>query len=186
MSLVPEGRLNLAQDDSPGLDLQGRPVPQGRLEISREAILDRLQPSLRDSIMLHDLPRTQSWVWSFYIFPRPRRLPVPLQCYASDWIRTGFVSGHGFQPCRNTTEGTRALALEMANPKRNASGDRILSPSRTFFVTTKTSMGKALLQSDRNALDRCASFPCEGRKISTARFRSHAEPSASADHGLRR
>jgi hypothetical protein len=38
----------------------------------------------------------------------------------------------------------------MANPKRNASGDRILSPSRTFFVTTKTSMGKALLQSDRN------------------------------------
>jgi putative transposase len=39
----------------------------------------------------------------------------------------------------------------MANPKRNASGDRILSPSRTFFVTTKTSMGKALLQSDRNA-----------------------------------
>ena len=39
----------------------------------------------------------------------------------------------------------------MANPKRNASGDRILSPSRTFFVTTKTSMGKALLQSERNA-----------------------------------
>src|SRR5450631_1090438 len=39
----------------------------------------------------------------------------------------------------------------MANPKRNASGDRILSPSRTFFVTTRTSMGKALLQSDRNA-----------------------------------
>src|SRR5450755_466434 len=31
----------------------------------------------------------------------------------------------------------------MANPKRNASGDRILSPSRTFFVTTRTSMGKA-------------------------------------------
>ena len=74
-----------------------------------------------------------------------------MQCYASDWIRTGFVSGHGFQPCRNTAERNRALAPGMANPKRNASGDRILSPSRTFFVTTKTSMGKALLPSDRNA-----------------------------------
>ena len=75
--------------------------------------------------------------WSFYI-SKARRLPVPLQCYACDWIRTGFVSGHGFQPCRNTTERNRALAPGMANPKRNASGDRILSPSRTFFVTTKT------------------------------------------------
>ena len=74
-----------------------------------------------------------------------------MQCYASDWIRTGFVSGHGFQPCRNNTERNRALAPGMANPKRNASRDRILSPSRTFFVTTNTSMGKALLQSDRNA-----------------------------------
>jgi putative transposase len=39
----------------------------------------------------------------------------------------------------------------MAIPKRNASRDQILSPSRTFFVTTKTSMGRALLQSERNA-----------------------------------
>jgi len=39
----------------------------------------------------------------------------------------------------------------MANPKRNASKDRILSPSRTFFVITNTSMGRPLLQSDRNA-----------------------------------
>jgi putative transposase len=39
----------------------------------------------------------------------------------------------------------------MANPKRNASKNRILSPSRMFFVTTKTSLGRALLQSDRNA-----------------------------------
>ena len=28
---------------------------------------------------------------------------------------------------------------------------QVLSPSRTFFVTTKTSMGRALLQSERNA-----------------------------------
>jgi hypothetical protein len=33
-------------------------VPQGRLEMGRDAILDNLQPSLRDSIMLHDVPRT--------------------------------------------------------------------------------------------------------------------------------
>ena len=39
----------------------------------------------------------------------------------------------------------------MARPLRNASANRILSPSRTFFVTTKTSMGRALLQSERNA-----------------------------------
>jgi hypothetical protein len=45
---VPQGRLNLAQDASPGLDLKGRPVPKGRLKIGRDAILDNLQPSLRD------------------------------------------------------------------------------------------------------------------------------------------
>ena len=40
----------------------------------------------------------------------------------------------------------------MARPLRNANSDHILSPSRTFFVTTKTSMGRALLQSERNAM----------------------------------
>ena len=55
---VPEGRLNLAQDASPGLDSKGRPVPKGRLEIGRDAFLDNLQPSLRDLIMFHDVPRT--------------------------------------------------------------------------------------------------------------------------------
>jgi putative transposase len=39
----------------------------------------------------------------------------------------------------------------MAKPLRNANPGQILSPSRTFFVTTKTSMGRALLQSERNA-----------------------------------
>ena len=39
----------------------------------------------------------------------------------------------------------------MAKPVRNASPDQILSSSRTFFVTTKTSIGRALLQSERNA-----------------------------------
>ncbi len=39
----------------------------------------------------------------------------------------------------------------MSRPDRNASPTVILSPSRTFFVTTKTSMGRRLLQSERNA-----------------------------------
>jgi putative transposase len=39
----------------------------------------------------------------------------------------------------------------MAHPARNASAADILCPSRIFFATTKTSMGKRLLQSERNA-----------------------------------
>ncbi|MGO9211645.1 MAG: REP-associated tyrosine transposase [Terriglobales bacterium] len=39
----------------------------------------------------------------------------------------------------------------MAQPARNAGPDAILSSARTFFATTKTSMGRPLLQSERNA-----------------------------------
>jgi putative transposase len=39
----------------------------------------------------------------------------------------------------------------MAHPARNAASTNILNPSRVFFVTTKTSMNKQLLQSERNA-----------------------------------
>ena len=39
----------------------------------------------------------------------------------------------------------------MARPVRNANPEEILSSSRTFFVTTKTSLGCPLLQSERNA-----------------------------------
>ncbi len=39
----------------------------------------------------------------------------------------------------------------MARPVRNAQPEEILSSARTFFVTTKTSMGRPLLQSERNA-----------------------------------
>ena len=39
----------------------------------------------------------------------------------------------------------------MARPARHANPSQILSPSRTFFVTTKISMGRGLLQSERNA-----------------------------------
>jgi putative transposase len=39
----------------------------------------------------------------------------------------------------------------MAHPSRNASPADVLNPSRTFFATTGTSMGRRLLQSERNA-----------------------------------
>jgi putative transposase len=39
----------------------------------------------------------------------------------------------------------------MAHPGRNASTANILNPSRTFFATTGASMGRRLLQSQRNA-----------------------------------
>jgi putative transposase len=39
----------------------------------------------------------------------------------------------------------------MAHPGRNASAVEILNPYRIFFATTKTSLGKRLLQSERNA-----------------------------------
>ncbi len=39
----------------------------------------------------------------------------------------------------------------MARPGRNAFAESILNPSRTFFTTTKTGMGRRLLQSERNA-----------------------------------
>jgi putative transposase len=39
----------------------------------------------------------------------------------------------------------------MSHPGRNASAANVLNPSRTFFATTGTSMGRRLLQSERNA-----------------------------------
>jgi putative transposase len=39
----------------------------------------------------------------------------------------------------------------MARPGRNSSPEGILNPARTFFATTKSAMGKRLLQSERNA-----------------------------------
>jgi putative transposase len=44
-----------------------------------------------------------------------------------------------------------ALAPAMAIPARNSSSENILNPARTFFTTTKTSLGRRLLQSERNA-----------------------------------
>ncbi len=58
----------------------------------------------------------------------------------------------------------------MARPARNARPDKILSPTRTFFATTKTSQGRALLQSERNAalmIDVLRSY------VATGKFRLH-------------
>jgi putative transposase len=54
----------------------------------------------------------------------------------------------------------------MAKPARNAHPDTILSPARTFFATTKTSQGRPLLQSERNAalmIDVLRSYVAAGR-----------------------
>ena len=45
-----------------------------------------------------------------------------------------------------------ALAPVMARPARHACSGGILSPARRFFVTTKSSLGRRLLQSERNAM----------------------------------
>jgi putative transposase len=54
----------------------------------------------------------------------------------------------------------------MAKPARNAQPDTVLSPGRTFFATTKTSQGRPLLQSERNAallIDVLRSYVAAGR-----------------------
>jgi putative transposase len=40
----------------------------------------------------------------------------------------------------------------MAHPPRNARPEKVISNGRVFFVTTKTSMGRRLLQSERHAM----------------------------------
>jgi putative transposase len=58
----------------------------------------------------------------------------------------------------------------MAKPIRNANPNKIVSPSRTFFATTKTIQGTALLQSERNAtlmIDVLRSY------VTSGKFRVH-------------
>jgi REP-associated tyrosine transposase len=54
----------------------------------------------------------------------------------------------------------------MARPGRNSSQASVLNPARTFFATTKTSLGRSLLQSERNAellIDVMRSLVAEGK-----------------------
>ena len=60
-TFVQQGRLNSAQTLVLA-ELEGDSVPQGRLKIGRDVILDNLQPSLRDLIMLYAMyPGLASW-----------------------------------------------------------------------------------------------------------------------------
>jgi putative transposase len=52
---------------------------------------------------------------------------------------------------KDSWTGDWALAPAMSHPGRNASSENIVNPMRTFFVTTKASMGRRILQSERNA-----------------------------------
>ena len=58
LPLICTSLAELSPGRSPGLGLKGRPGPQGRLKIGRDPILDNVQPSLRDLIRLHLVPRT--------------------------------------------------------------------------------------------------------------------------------
>jgi putative transposase len=68
--------------------------------------------------------------------------------FASFW---SFVTGHGLSRAAGCAERVGALAPAMARPSRNSASESILNPARTFFATTKSAMGKRLLQSERNA-----------------------------------
>ncbi|HEV7550877.1 MAG TPA: transposase, partial [Candidatus Angelobacter sp.] len=56
----------------------------------------------------------------------------------------------------------------MARPARNSEDDAIRGISRTFFVTSKTASGRALLQSERMALltiDVLRSYVADGKFV---------------------
>ncbi len=63
-----------------------------------------------------------------------------------------------------------ALAAAMAQPSRNANPRNIRQSSRTFFVTSRTSGGRALLQSERMASLFIAVLRCYA---SAGRFEIH-------------
>lgn len=85
---------------------------------------------------------------------RARRRPHCKNCCSSHatMLKDRKVSGHGFSRAVTARKRRGALAPAMAIPARNASPANIQGTFRTFFVTTKTCMGRALLQSERNAL----------------------------------
>jgi hypothetical protein len=88
----PEGTADLSPGRSPGLDLEGRPVPEGRLKFGGGSILDILQPSLRDLVMLHDVPRTASWAKVNHPFGtefahEPKRPPLQNRWFFSGCLR---------------------------------------------------------------------------------------------------
>ena len=74
------------------------------------------------------------------------------------------------QSCRKRRfEGWALAPAYMAKPPRNGSSQGLCRP-RTFFVTTKTSMGRCLLQSERNANLR---IDVLRSNVAAGRFRVH-------------
>jgi hypothetical protein len=55
---VPQGRLNIAQDASPGYIMQHDQVPKGRLKVVQDSDAAYFQPSLRDWSSFRIQPRT--------------------------------------------------------------------------------------------------------------------------------
>jgi putative transposase len=58
----------------------------------------------------------------------------------------------------------------MAKPARNASSEATLSSERVFFATTKTSMARRILQSERNAM---LLIEVLRSKVAAGRFQLH-------------
>ena len=101
-------------------------------------------------LALYQGPTLKSGPWSFYIIRAKRLIFRPKKLL---WMLCfGFVSGHDFKSCRKGQKENWASAPAMAKSARNASSEAILSRSWVFFATTKTSMARRILQSDRNAL----------------------------------
>jgi REP-associated tyrosine transposase len=63
----------------------------------------------------------------------------------------GLYQGTAFSRAKCVPKRIGLQPLDMSKPTRNAHPDRIPESPRTFFATTKTSQGRSLLQSDRNA-----------------------------------
>jgi putative transposase len=79
---------------------------------------------------------------------------------------SGLVSGHDFSHAEQVHGREWALAPVMARPARNANPQQITRSDRTFFATTRTSMGRRLFQSDRNAnllIDLLRSYVAAGK-----------------------
>ena len=66
-------------------------------------------------------------------------------------MRGALVSGHDFSRAATVVQRNRASAPVMAIPSRRSESSATPHYPRTFFVTSKTSMGQRLLQSDRAA-----------------------------------
>jgi hypothetical protein len=95
---VPKGRLNLAQDASPGLDVKGRPVPKGRLKMCRDVqswIIFSRPYGTQSGFMIY--PGLTSWAKFNRPFGTECRFPLSRRVVGSktDLFR---IAGLSFRP----------------------------------------------------------------------------------------